>query len=47
MGNADEVKTPKGLFVIFGLHLSYLITNYKGGKNESFRYAAEKTDGYN
>ena len=47
MGNADEVKTPKGLFATgdVGLHLIYLIGNYKGGRNESFMYAEEdKTD---
>jgi hypothetical protein len=43
MGNADEVKTPKGLFATgdVGLHRSYLIGIYKGGRNESFMYAAE------
>jgi hypothetical protein len=43
MGNADEVQTPKGLFATgdVGLHLSYYIGNYKGGRNESFMYGAE------
>lgn len=43
MGNADEVKTPKGLFATgdVGLHRSFLIGIYKGGRNETFMYAAE------
>lgn len=43
MGNADEVQTPKGLFATgdVGLHLSYYIGNYKGGRNESFMYGSE------
>jgi hypothetical protein len=43
IGNADEVQTPKGLFATgdVGLHLSYYIGNYKGGRNESFMYGSE------
>jgi hypothetical protein len=43
MGNPDEVQTPKGLFETgdTGLHLSYFIGNYKGGRNESFMYGSE------
>lgn len=43
MGNSEEVQTPKGLFNTgdVGLHLSYYIGNYKGGRNESFMYGAE------
>jgi hypothetical protein len=43
MGNSEEVQTPKGLFHTgdTGLHLSYYIGNYKGGRNESFMYGAE------
>lgn len=45
MGNADEVQTPKGLFATgdVGLHLSYYIGNYKGGRNESFMYGSENS----
>jgi hypothetical protein len=44
MGNSDEVQTPKGLFSTgdVGLHLSYYIGNYKGGRNESFMFGAEE-----
>jgi hypothetical protein len=43
MGNSDEVQTPKGLFSTgdVGLHMSYYIGNYKGGRNESFMYGGE------
>lgn len=43
MGNVDEVQTPKGLFETgaVGLHMSYFIGNYKGGRNESFMYGSE------
>lgn len=43
MGNADELQTPKGLFASgdVGLHMSYYIGNYKGGRNESFMYGSE------
>ena len=43
MGNSDEMQTPKGLFASgdTGLHMSYYIGNYKGGRNESFMYGAE------
>ena len=43
MGNSDEVQTPKGLFYTgdVGLHMSYFVGNYKGGRNESFMYGAE------
>jgi hypothetical protein len=47
IGNTDEVQTPKGLFYTgaVGLHMSYYIGNYKGGRNESFMYGTdEKTD---
>jgi hypothetical protein len=45
MGNADEVKTPKGLFATGEVerHLSYYIGNYKGGRNESFMYGVDNT----
>lgn len=44
MGNSDEVQTPKGLFNTgdVGLHMSYFIGNYKGGRNESFMYGVDK-----
>jgi len=44
MGNADEIQTPKGLFASgdVGLHLSYYISNYKGGRNESYMYGSEE-----
>ena len=39
-GNDDEMPTPKGWFATreIGLHMSYFIANYKGGRNESFMY---------
>jgi hypothetical protein len=44
MGNAYEIKTPKGLFATgdTGIYLSHYIANYKGGRNESFMYGAEE-----
>lgn len=43
MGNVNEIQTPKGLFASgdVGLHMSYFIGNYKGGRNESFMYGRE------
>ena len=43
MGNSEDVQTPKGLFATgdVGLHLSYYISNYKGGRNESFMYGVD------
>jgi hypothetical protein len=43
MGNVNEVQTPKGLFATgdVGLHMSYYIGNYKGGRNESFMYGSD------
>jgi hypothetical protein len=43
MGNPNELQTPKGLFATgnVGLHMSYYVGNYKGGRNESFMYGAE------
>lgn len=43
MGNSDDMQTPKGLFSSgdTGLHMSYYIGNYKGGRNESFMYGSE------
>jgi hypothetical protein len=43
LGNSEEVQTPKGLFYTgdVGLHLSYFIGNYKGGRNESFMYGVD------
>jgi hypothetical protein len=43
MGNASEIQTPKGLFATgdTGLYLSHYISNYKGGRNESFMFGAE------
>ena len=43
MGNTNEVQTPKGLFATgdVGLHMSYYIGNYKGGRNESYMYGAD------
>lgn len=43
MGNSDEIQTPKGLFATgdVGLHMSYFIGNYKGGRNESFMYGCD------
>jgi hypothetical protein len=44
MANAEELQTPKGLHssVDVGAHMSYLIANYKGGRNESFMYGGEE-----
>jgi hypothetical protein len=44
IGNPEEVQTPKGLFATgdTGLHLSYYIGNYKGGRNESFMYGTDE-----
>lgn len=44
MGNVDETITPKGLFSTgdIGLHLSYFIGNYKGGRNESFMFGCDE-----
>jgi hypothetical protein len=44
MGNADELQTPKGLSTSkdIGFHMSYLIANYKGGRNESFMYGVDE-----
>lgn len=35
MGNAYEIQTPKGLYATreVGAHMSYFISNYKGGIN--------------
>ena len=43
MGNSDEIQTPRGLFASgdVGLHLSYYVGNYKGGRNESFMYGVD------
>ena len=43
MGNASDIQTPKGLFATgdTGLYLSHYISNYKGGRNESFMYGME------
>jgi hypothetical protein len=48
IGNSDEVQTPKGLFYTeeVGLHLSYYIGNYKGGRNESFMYGVDEEATY-
>jgi hypothetical protein len=45
LGNSEEIQTPKGLFYYgeVGLHLSYYIGIYKGGRNESFLYRGHKT----
>lgn len=45
MGNADEIQTPKGLFATrdVGVHMSYFIANYKGGRNESFMYGVDES----
>lgn len=44
MGNASEIQTPKGLFATrdVGVHMSYYIANYKGGRNESFMYGVDE-----
>ena len=44
MGNASDVQTPKGLFATkdVGVHMSYYIANYKGGRNESFMYGCDE-----
>lgn len=46
MGNADEIQTPKGLFATrdIGVHMSYFIANYKGGRNESFMYGVDESN---
>lgn len=43
MGNVNEMQTPKGLFATrdIGVHMSYFIANYKGGRNESFMYGSD------
>jgi hypothetical protein len=47
MGNADEVKRPKGFFVTVGLHISYFIDNYKVVEMKDSGTQQRKTDGYN
>ena len=44
MGNANEIQTPKGLSATgeVGLFLGHYISNYKGGRNESFMYGCEE-----
>lgn len=44
IGNSEELLTPKGLSATedVGLHLSYYIGNYKGGRNESFMYGSDE-----
>jgi len=44
MGNSDEMQTPKGPSASgdVGLHKSYYIGKYKGGRNESFMYGTDK-----
>jgi hypothetical protein len=44
MGNADEFQTPKGIFATkdVGVHRSYSIAHYKGGRNESFMYGVDE-----
>jgi hypothetical protein len=44
MANGSELQSPKGLFAFgaVGLHLSYYIGNYKGGRNESFMYGSDE-----
>lgn len=41
--NDSKTQTPKGLHSIgdVGLHISYYIANYKGGRNESFMYGID------
>jgi len=43
LGDASKTQTPKGLFWTgqTGLKLSLYISNFKGGRNESFMYGAE------
>jgi len=43
MGNSDELQTPKGPSASgdVGLHKSYYIGKYKGGRNESFMYGTD------
>jgi hypothetical protein len=43
MGNASEIKTPKGLFETrdVGVHMSYYNANYKGVINESLMYGVD------
>ena len=45
MGNANEIQTPKGLSTTgeVGLFLGHYISNYKGGRNESFMYGCEES----
>jgi hypothetical protein len=46
MGNAGDLQTPKGLSASsdVGVHLSYFIANYKGGRNESFLYGVDERE---
>lgn len=43
MGDVNSIQTPKGLFATrdVGVHMSYYIANYKGGRNESFMYGTD------
>ena len=43
LGEASVTHTPKGLFATknIGLKLNYYISNYKGGRNESFMYGVD------
>jgi len=50
MGNATDIQTPKGLFATryVGVHMSYYIANYKGGRTKSFMYDCDdNTHWYN
>lgn len=43
VNDSAKTQTPKGLFFTgdVGLHISYYISNYKGGRNESFMYGMD------
>jgi hypothetical protein len=43
MGDTSSFSTPKGLIDNLepGLRLNYYISNYKGGRNESFMYGVD------
>ena len=43
VNDSAKSQTPKGLFFTgeIGLHMSYYISNYKGGRNESFMYGID------
>jgi len=47
IGEASKIQTPQGLSKIgdLGLKMSLYISNYKGGRNESFMYGVDINNG--